>query len=138
MNRPPASSEAVLRRMKRQKRKDTVPEIEVRKLLHRLGRRFRVQNRDLPGSPDIANRARRWAVFVHGCYWHHHEGCSRATVPKKNRDFWLDKFRRNRERDARNEEKLRQLGYRVVVVWECESLDADHLATRLQLELGPA
>ena len=89
-------------------------------MLTKLGHRFRKRNRDLPGSPDVANRSRGWAVFVHGCFWHSHARCPRATVPKRNRAFWREKFRQNRARDARSVAALRRLGYRVVVLWECE------------------
>jgi DNA mismatch endonuclease (patch repair protein) len=92
----------------------------VRALLAKLGHAFRTKNRDLPGSPDVANRTRRWAVFVHGCFWHSHAGCPRATVPKRNRAFWEEKFEQNRARDARMIAALRKLGYLVVILWECE------------------
>ncbi|MFZ5476652.1 MAG: very short patch repair endonuclease [Myxococcota bacterium] len=113
--------------MREQRRGGTAPELAVRATLRDAGVRYRLANRDLPGSPDLANRARRWAVFVHGCFWHHHEGCRRATVPAANRDFWLDKFAGNRARDARVADALRSAGYRVVVVWECETVDRAHL-----------
>lgn len=106
--------------MKNQKQRDTRPELAVRRMVRELGHRYRLGNRDLPGSPDLANRSRRWVIFVHGCYWHSHQGCPRATVPKRNREFWLAKFAANRERDQRNENRLRELGYTVIVVWECE------------------
>jgi DNA mismatch endonuclease (patch repair protein) len=123
--------------MRRQRQKDTQPEILVRRALHRLGHRFRVQNRDLPGSPDAANRKRRWAVFVHGCYWHAHEGCPRHTIPKRNRAFWLEKFRANRARDERAAAELREQGYRVFTIWECE-VGGEHETEALILEkLGP-
>jgi DNA mismatch endonuclease (patch repair protein) len=106
----------------------------VRKLLHALGYRFRVHNRDLPGSPDVANRTRRWAVFVHGCFWHRHGGCKRTTTPTRNQEFWLDKFAANLARDARVQAALREQGYRVMVVWECETLDESRM-TRLNRRL---
>jgi DNA mismatch endonuclease (patch repair protein) len=121
--------------MQRQRPRDTRAELVVRSLLHRLGRRFRVVNRDLPGSPDAANRRHRWAVFVHGCYWHQHPGCPRATVPRRNRDFWEAKFRANRERDERVEAQLTETGYAVVTVWECEVADEEALAERLRHEI---
>src|SRR5688500_11011359 len=108
---PPSSDAAAFLRMSRQRQKDTHAEIVVRRLLHRLGHRFRTNNRDLPGSPDVANRARRWAVFVHGCYWHAHEGCPHHTLPRRNREFWLEKFAANRARDARVTRELLALGY---------------------------
>src|SRR5258708_3403168 len=83
--------------------------------LSRLGLRFRTRNKDLPGSPDAANRAKRWAVFVHGCYWHSHARCAKATVPKRNRAFWVDKFATNRERDRRVVGELRAQGFTTIV-----------------------
>lgn len=102
----------------------TRPELIVRQCLSAAGLRYRVLNRDLPGSPDIANRKRRWAIFVHGCFWHHHAGCSRATIPKRNRQFWLDKFEANRARDRRVVRLLRKTRYRVLSIWECETRNA--------------
>lgn len=115
--------------------RDTKPEVVVRKLLHALGLRYRVQNKFLPGRPDIANQKKKWAVFVHGCYWHHHEGCKLATVPSRNQEFWLAKFRRNQERDAQRETELQALGYKVVVVWQCETSDLPTLEARLRATL---
>lgn len=132
---PPPSDEAAFLRMSRQRQKDTRAELVVRSLLHRLGHRFRVHNRDLPGSPDAANRSRRWAVFVHGCYWHAHEGCPRHTVPRRNREFWQGKFADNRARDARVVAELRALGYTVVTVWECEIDEPRRLERRLRKRL---
>jgi DNA mismatch endonuclease Vsr len=107
-------------RMGRVRQKGTKPELIVRRLIHELGHRYRVDNRDLPGSPDIANRTRGWAVFVHGCYWHRHRGCSKATTPTRNRAFWTDKFETNVARDQRAVRDLRSMGYETLVVWECE------------------
>lgn len=122
--------------MKRQKQRDTGPELAVRKVLHRLGHHYRVNNRDLPGSPDIANRSQKWVIFVHGCYWHHHEGCPKATIPKANREWWITKFQKNRERDARKLEAVTRLGLKAIVVWECETTDPGALSRRLALELA--
>jgi DNA mismatch endonuclease Vsr len=112
-------------RMKRIRQANTKPELLVRKWLAAHGLRFRVKNRDLPGSPDIANRTKRWVVFVHGCFWHGHEGCAKATVPKSNTDFWIEKIARNKRRDRAKEAQLRESGFDVHVVWQCE---ADKLA----------
>ena len=98
----------------------TMPEEQVRKILGSLGLRFVTAHRSLPGSPDFANRRRRLALFVHGCYWHSHCGCRLATIPKSNREFWISKFARNRQRDRRVQAKLRRMGFRVVVVWQCQ------------------
>jgi len=112
---------ATSRRMADVRQRDTTPELAVRRALTMLGLRYRVRNRDLPGSPDIANRTRKWAVFVHGCFWHRHPGCVRSTTPKRNRAFWKKKFEANVERDARAVAALRERGFRVVTVWECET-----------------
>lgn len=100
--------------------RDTKPELLVRRALHRLGRRFRLHRRDLPGRPDIVLSRDRTVVFVHGCFWHAHEGCPAARVPKTKPDFWAAKFADNRARDARVEAELAALGWRVVTLWECD------------------
>jgi DNA mismatch endonuclease (patch repair protein) len=105
--------------MGRVRQAGTKAELEIGAALRTLGLFYRKNVRSLPGSPDFANRSARWAVFVNGCYWHHHKGCRRATVPKSNRDFWLGKFAANRRRDARALRELRRMGFRVVLVWEC-------------------
>lgn len=121
--------------MRRQRQRDTGPELIVRRILRELGRGYRLHRRDLPGSPDISNAASRWAIFVHGCYWHQHPGCSRATIPTANRDWWVAKFARNQERDQRKIEALEAERYRVLVVWECETRDVPRLRERLSAEL---
>lgn len=108
-------------RLARVRQKGTKPELIVRRTLWALGARYRIGNRDLPGSPDVANRARGWAVFVHGCFWHRHQGCKATTTPKRNRAFWEAKFTRNVERDRRAIHQLHERGFRVLVVWECEA-----------------
>jgi DNA mismatch endonuclease (patch repair protein) len=112
--------DATSARMALVRQRGTAPELVVRGLLTALGHRFRLRNRDLPGSPDIANRRQRWAVFVHGCFWHRH-GCKATTTPGNNRAFWEAKFERNVARDRRTQGELEALGYRVLVVWECET-----------------
>ena len=103
--------------------KDTKPERTVRSWLHRNGYRFRNNRKDLPGTPDIVMPKHGTVIFVHGCFWHRHEGCRLAQVPKSNRDFWEEKFERNIDRDWRNLEECRRAGWRTVVVWECETRD---------------
>ncbi len=119
------------RRLARFGHETSGPERLVRAYLASLGLRFRTRNRDLTGSPDVANRAKRWAVFVHGCFWHHHAGCSRATVPSRNRSFWLSKFRDNRRRDRRVVSELERAGFVVAVLWECEILTQRALSRQL-------
>ena len=117
--------------MKRVRRSGTEAEQVVAAACRSLGLSYRLNVRSLPGSPDLANKSNRWAVFVNGCYWHHHTGCARATIPKRNHEFWLEKFGANRRRDARKINSLRALGFRVLVVWECQTMDAAMLADRL-------
>jgi len=117
--------------MRRIRQAHTVPELAVRRALTRLGIRYRVCVTNLPGRPDIVNRSQRWAIFVHGCFWHGHEGCTLFTRPKTNRAFWSQKIVANRERDARKEQALRDLGYHVETIWQCETEDPTKLAARL-------
>lgn len=105
----------------------TGPELAVRKILSALGVRYRVSNRSLPGSPDIANRRRKWAIFVHGCYWHRHQNCPRSTTPTNNRQLWLDKFAANVMRDRVKKGELQQMGYTVLTIWECQVEDRSRL-----------
>lgn len=118
--------------MRANRGKDTKPEIAVRRLLHAMGYRFRLHRRNLPGTPDIVFPSRRKAIQVHGCFWHQHEGCRRATLPATRRDFWLPKLARNKERDKEAETRLRTLGWEVETVWECQLRDRDVLRTRLR------
>lgn len=113
--------------MSRIANRDTAPERALRSALHRAGLRFRLHRRDLPGRPDIVLPSRRLAIFVHGCFWHRHEGCRFTTTPATNAEFWQRKFASNTARDAANVAALESRGWRVFVAWECEvrtSLDA--------------
>lgn len=107
--------------MKRIRQTRTSPEEAVAHSLVEANLHYRRNVRRLPGAPDFANMSRRWAIFVNGCYWHHHKNCPRGTVPKRNREFWLDKFAANRKRDAAKVWALRRLGYKVLIVWECQA-----------------
>ena len=109
--------------MARVRGKDTRAEVVLRKALHGLGFRYRLNQRGLPGTPDLVFPRRHAVLFVHGCFWHRHEGCRRTSTPSSNAEFWSEKFRRNIERDARNIAALQALGWRVGVVWECEILE---------------
>ncbi len=119
------------------RQKGTSAELTVAGVLRSLGHAYRLNVRGLPGSPDFANRRRKWAVFVQGCFWHHHTNCRRATVPKSNAEFWRTKFTSNRARDARAIRVLRAMGFRVVTVWECHVAKPDVLAQRLSEILEP-
>lgn len=114
------NSEQRSRNMAAVKNKNTAPEIVVRRTLHRLGYRFRLHGRDLPGSPDIVLPRHRTAVFVHGCFWHGHN-CPRGARPATRTEFWNAKLDHNLERDRKNAELLKSLDWRVLVIWECET-----------------
>ncbi len=121
------------------KGKDTQPEVLVRSMVHRAGYRFTVNgplNRKLPGHPDIVFPRYKAVVFVHGCFWHRHKKCGAARTPSTNTAFWKEKFDRNVERDRQNKRKLRELGWRVFVVWECE-LKANNLIKKIDKLFRP-
>jgi DNA mismatch endonuclease (patch repair protein) len=126
--------------MSRVRGKDTKPEMVVRRMLHAAGYRYRLHARDLPGKPDLVFPARRKVVFINGCFWHRHQGCAHARLPKSRTEFWTEKLERNRERDDRNVEALRELGWEVLTVWECEARDPAALMPRVVafLEQQPA
>lgn len=124
------------RTMARIKGKNTVPEKTVRSLLHRMGYRFRLHCKELPGKPDIVLPKYQAIIFVHGCFWHGHPGCKRATVPETRRAFWENKISANRVRDAENLVALKRLGYRCLVVWQCELNNTGILRDRLARFLG--
>lgn len=118
------------------KGKDSRPEMVVRRLIHGLGFRYRLHDKSLPGKPDLVFKKRRKIVFVHGCFWHRHENCRLARLPKSRVDFWLPKLDRNRERDAENSRRLKELGWEVLVIWECEITKVDLLKERIKDFLG--
>jgi DNA mismatch endonuclease (patch repair protein) len=128
----PAERSAVMRRVKG---KDTGPELKLRGLLTRMGLRYRLHRKDLPGSPDIAFIGRKTAIFMHGCFWHGHNCRRGARRPKANADYWIAKIGRNRERDADAVARLEIMGWRPVVVWECELKDEAVLEARLSAAL---
>lgn len=117
--------------MARVRSRDTGPELVVRKIAHRLGFRYRLHRKDLPGCPDIVFPRYRSVVFVHGCFWHRHPHCKYASSPKTRAEFWENKFQGTVARDARNEALLRDLGWRVMVIWECETKDHRIVAKRV-------
>ena len=112
-------------------RVDTKPEMVVRRMLHQLGFRFRLHRKELPGTPDIVLPKYRTAIFVHGCFWHRHRNCRKATIPKTRVAFWANKFEQNVERDRRTVRSLRQEGWSVLIVWECETDRPDRLGARI-------
>lgn len=118
--------------MARVKGKDTRPEKIVRTLFHGLGARFRLHRKDLPGSPDLLFPKHRLAVFVHGCFWHRHEGCKKASMPKTRVSFWSEKFDANIRRDRKALTALKKAGWRTAIIWECQTKDEKRLALRLK------
>ena len=119
--------------------KDTKPEIIVRRLLHKLGYRFRLHRKDLPGRPDIVLPKWKTVVFVNGCYWHGHENCELYRTPKTRSEFWEAKIAGNRKRDERNYRQLRDAGWQVVLVWECAVMKKNRLTdTELEAAMSAA
>jgi DNA mismatch endonuclease, patch repair protein len=116
--------------------KDTGPEMKVRRWLHGKGYRYRLHSANLPGRPDLVFASRRKVIFVHGCFWHAHENCPLATLPKSKPEFWLPKLKGNAMRDRRKEEALRAQGWGVLVVWQCELRDIERLGVRMVSFLG--
>ncbi|MEC9492170.1 very short patch repair endonuclease [Flexistipes sp.] len=106
--------------MKKIKSKNTEPELLARKALWKMGYRYRLHYKELPGNPDIVLTKQKTAIFVHGCFWHRHEGCINASRPKSNSEYWENKIKSNLDRDKRNQSLLREMGWRVLVVWECQ------------------
>jgi len=126
-------------RMSRVKSRDTKPEMAVRRLVHAMGYRYRLSSKHLPGKPDLVFGPRRKVIFVHGCFWHRHPDpdCKLARLPKSRKDFWIPKLERNRERDLETLDRLKQLGWQSLVIWECEVRDADHIRGRIKRFLSP-
>jgi DNA mismatch endonuclease (patch repair protein) len=118
--------------MARIRSQDTKPEVATRSAVHALGQRFRKHVASLPGKPDLANRKRRWAIFVHGCFWHSHEACRLASDPKSNRDYWTEKLRRNQARDREKLTALLGMGFKVLIVWECDVREGKRLQAALK------
>lgn len=114
--------------MRQIKDRDTIPEMRVRSFLHRMGFRFRLHARNLPGKPDIVLPKYRAVIFVHGCFWHQHPGCKHSHIPKSNKGYWKPKLERNVKRDIKHRQELRELGWKVIVIWECE-IDEGGLAS---------
>lgn len=113
--------------MARVKGKDTTPELRVRRAAHAMGLRFRLHRKDLPGKPDLVFPKHKLAVFVHGCFWHRHDGCPKASTPKSRTEFWDMKFQANVERDKRNLSEIERLGWSCIIVWECETQNPQKL-----------
>jgi len=110
---------------------NTKPELVVRKILHSLGYRFRLHKKDLPGKPDIILKRYKTVIFVHGCFWHQHKRCKRSNIPKSNTSYWKPKLERNTKRDKKHKADLKRLGWKTIVVWECELKTIEKLEKKL-------
>lgn len=122
--------------MSRIKGRDTWPEKKVRSILHKMGYRYQLHRKDLPGKPDITLVKYKTVIFIHGCFWHRHQGCKYCYTPKSNKEFWLDKFNKNIERDKKNTHALEQMGWQVLIIWECETRNDDNLIKKFRQELS--
>ncbi len=121
--------------MSQVKSKNTSPEKIVRSILHNMGYRFRLHKKDLPGKPDIVLTKYKTVIEIQGCFWHRHKGCKNATTPRTNVEFWNSKFESNVERDKKNQKKLKELGWNVIILWECEIADLNRLKDILKKHL---
>ncbi|MDG4476856.1 very short patch repair endonuclease [Thiovibrio frasassiensis] len=124
-------------RMSRIRGKDSNPEMKLRRLVHGLGFRYRLHVKNLPGKPDLVFPARHAVIFMHGCFWHRHEGCKLARLPKSKLDFWEEKLETNRQRDLSHHQQLLELGWNVLVVWECQLGDPVNVSRIIQEFLNP-
>jgi DNA mismatch endonuclease, patch repair protein len=118
--------------MARVRSKDSRPELFVRKLVFALGYRYRLHAKELPGHPDLVFRKRRKVIFVHGCFWHRHDNCVSARLPKSRLDFWAGKLEGNKQRDQRTERELRKAGWKVLTIWECRLKKIERLESTLR------
>ncbi|RJX18464.1 MAG: DNA mismatch endonuclease Vsr [Desulforudis sp.] len=116
-------------RMSRIRSKNSSPELKLRRLIHSMGFRYRLHVNELPGTPDLVFPSRKSVIFLHGCFWHRHEGCKLARLPKSKLDFWKPKLETNRARDLLQQQQLRDLGWRLLVVWECEMVYTERIST---------
>lgn len=124
--------------MRRIRSKDTLPEMTVRRLVHRMGYRYRLHYNDIPGKPDLVFPSRHKVIFIHGCFWHQHSKCREGRLPKSNTQYWNAKLERNVQRDKVVIKQLEDAGWDVLVIWECESTDDQMLAAKLRRFLGPS
>lgn len=115
--------------MSRIRSKDTTPELRVRSVISKAGYRFRLHDKSLRGKPDLIFKKHKIALFVHGCFWHHHQRCKRANFPKSNKGYWAPKIHRNVQRDRENRKILKKDGWRVIIVWECQTKTPEKILT---------
>lgn len=118
--------------MSRVRSYDTEPELKVRSIVHRMGYRFRIHQDKLPGNPDIVLAKHKKVIFIHGCFWHSHKGCPRSKRPTSNISFWQDKLDKNQERDRRVQKELQHLGWKYLVIWQCEIKKTEKLKKKIE------
>jgi DNA mismatch endonuclease (patch repair protein) len=123
--------------MRKIRSKDTKPEVRLRKLLFRLGYRFRLHRKDLPGKPDIVFPGRKKVIFIHGCFWHQHRDCREGRLPGSRQEYWIPKLKNNISRDQKHVVDLQNLGWKVLVIWECQAAKIDHTEDTMLKFLGP-
>ncbi len=114
---------------------DTKPEMKVRRLIYSLGYRYRLHRKDLPGKPDVVFIGKKKAIFVHGCFWHGHSCKRGARTPKTNRKYWTEKISKNIERDKRNIQKLKEMDWEILIIWECQTRDMEALSEIIEIFL---
>ena len=131
MNSAKASSELRSAQMAKIKSTNTKPEVAVRKIIHGMGYRFRINYKKMPGSPDLVMPKYKLAIFVHGCFWHRHKGCRKTRMPKTNVEFWREKFESNIKRDRLVQNQIRKLGWGVLIIWECEIVGVEKLQRKI-------
>jgi len=123
--------------MRKIRSKDTKPEMRIRKLLFGLGYRFRLHRKDLPGKPDIVFTGRKRVIFVHGCFWHQHQDCREGRLPGSRQEYWIPKLKNNISRDQKHTVELQKLGWKVLVIWECQITNIDRTEDMMLKFLGP-
>lgn len=122
--------------MKRIPSKNTIPEVKFRRALFRKGYRYRIHKKDLPGKPDIVLKKYNTVIFINGCFWHQHEHCKRSNIPKSNTTYWTEKLNRNIERDKKNYAALEKLGWKILIIWECELKDLNNAIYKFEKHIG--
>ncbi|MGC2164247.1 MAG: DNA mismatch endonuclease Vsr [Silvibacterium sp.] len=123
--------------MRKIRSKDTKPELQIRKLLFGLGYRFTLHRKDLPGEPDIVFTGRKRVIFIHGCFWHQHQDCREGRVPGSRQEYWIPKLKNNISRDQKHVVELQKLGWKVLVIWECQVTNIDRAEDMMLKFLGP-
>lgn len=118
--------------MRRIRSKDTSPELFIRRLIFKMGYRYRLHGKNLPGKPDLVFASRKKVIFIHGCFWHQHKNCIDSHIPRTNKDYWVPKLERNRIRDSENKIKLKENGWSFLIIWECQMKNSLGLSNKIK------